>query len=80
MKGECKVDSIYITRSEEMPMRLKGVVTMTAEGDYIIAINGRLREELQLEALAHELEHICQGDLAKRHIVPARIIEALRRK
>ena len=74
------MDSIYITRSEEMPMRLKGVVTMTAEGDYIIAINGRLREELQLEALAHELEHICQGDLSKRNIVPARIIEAIRRK
>lgn len=74
------MDSIYIRRSEEMPMRLKGVVTMTAEGDYIIAINGRLREELQLEALSHELEHICQGDLEKRYTIPARVIEAIRRK
>lgn len=74
------MEDIIIRLDDQMPHGLNGFVTMDANGDYNVFINGRLCQKKQQEALEHELSHISHGDLAQRHRVPAHIIEAQRRK
>lgn len=52
----------YIIRYVDMPITVKGVTVMDADGFYNIYINSRLCYEEQKKATAHEMEHIARGD------------------
>lgn len=52
---------VYINKIE-LPMTIKGV-TILKDGDYIVFINNLFSDEIQEQALKHELDHIYNDDL-----------------
>lgn len=56
-----------------LPYHIRGFTVVDPEGNYNIYINNKLTEEMQAEALAHEMEHIANGHFSDA--VPMELVE-----
>ena len=54
---------IIVRFTDNLPNATRGLITIDRDGRYNIYINSRLCQELMVEAITHELDHVLKGDL-----------------
>lgn len=62
MEYDAKHD-VFVSVCDELPNRIKGLITADREGNQFILINSRLSDEQKDETLRHEMLHLVRNDL-----------------
>lgn len=71
-----KNDHEIQVRYVPLPESVKGCVTLLEDDSYLIVINSTLPEDVQEEALKHEMEHIHREDLLQDKPMDVSLIES----
>ena len=62
MEYDAKHD-VFVSVCDELPNRIKGLITADRDGNQFILINSRLSDEQKDETLRHEMLHLARNDL-----------------
>jgi len=62
MEYDAKHD-VFVSVCNELPNRVKGLITADHDGNQFILINSRLSDEQKDETLRHEMLHLARNDL-----------------
>lgn len=62
MEYDAKHD-VFVSVCDELPNRIKGLITADRDGNHFILINSRLSDEQKDETLRHEMLHLVRNDL-----------------
>lgn len=62
MEYDAKHD-VFVSVCNELPNRVKGLITVDRDGNHFILINSRLSDEQKSETLRHEMLHLVRNDL-----------------
>ena len=62
MEYDAKHD-VFVSVCNELPNRVKGLITVDRDGNHFILINSRLSDEQKDETLRHEMLHLVRNDL-----------------
>ena len=55
-----------IVRYVDLPCTVRGLTILSADGCYNIYINSKLSQEMQSDAIRHELTHVNRDDLYRQ--------------
>lgn len=58
------MDEVFV-REIRLPYKVKGATIKDSNGDYNVYLNSLIADEQKMNALAHELLHIAEGDFYK---------------
>lgn len=56
-------NDVFVSVCEELPNRVKGLITVDRNGNQFILINSNLSDEMKAETLKHEMLHLVRDDL-----------------
>ena len=74
MVYDAKIDCL-VSVVDWLPYHIKGLVTETGDGQYMMFINSRLSERERKRTYRHEQGHILRGDLHSE--LPVKILEEI---